>query len=194
MKLMSILLGMSLLFASGCAITEVDETADFTQYETFGWGKSKLDSDNPAFKSGLIRSNIRKTFEAEFEKKGITYSRRNPDILVSYHTYTEAKQEIPAFDNYSPSYPKWNLYPYRGDAMVGEYEPSYRYTEGTLIIDITDRKSGAHIWRGLVRGSVDDLVSLERHVARGVKAIVKKYPGNNPKANSSSLQTEGNRI
>lgn len=53
----------------------------------------------------------------------------------------------------------------------------YYYTEGTLIIDVIDAKTNEHVWRGLVKGNVTDVKALQKSIDKGVKAIIKKYPG-----------------
>jgi hypothetical protein len=53
----------------------------------------------------------------------------------------------------------------------------YYYTEGTLIIDVTDAKTKEQVWRGLVKGNVSDVGALSKTIDKAVKAIMKKYPG-----------------
>jgi hypothetical protein len=50
------------------------------------------------------------------------------------------------------------------------------FTEGTLIIDITDSKTKELVWRGTVSGNVDNVGDLEKQIRKGIKAILKKYP------------------
>lgn len=179
------LAGMLLL--GGCAVTDMSQDVNFNQYKTFGWGQAQINVSNPAYKSGLINSKIMKDIQAEFAKHGIQYSKESPDMIVSYQTFTQQKQQMSAgaygFAPYPFYYPG---YFYRGfwggPYMMGwPYMPygqsTYLVTEGTLIIDVNDAKTGEHIWRGLVKGNVTDVKNLKRSIDKGVKAILRKYPG-----------------
>lgn len=171
-----------LLLAGSCAITDMDRAADFRSYQTYTWGKPEEDVKNPLYKSDLISKNIRQTVEREFAQRGISIDKRNPDFVVSYRTYTEQKQQIrggtysgfgfPYFGRYYRFYPfgMWG-YPYGWRTPV-----EHTYTEGTLIIDITDNKTNELIWRGTVRGNVDEVSGLQKQIQKGIKAIMKKYP------------------
>lgn len=174
------------LLLGSCAVTDMSSDVDFNQYKTFGWGKAQINVNSPAYKSGLISSKIRKATKDEFEKHGLTYTKNKPDLLVSYQTFTQDKEQVSA-GYYGGRYPMmfpgmwyggwgpmWG-YPYGPYGAYGA--PMYRYTEGTLIIDITDAKTNELVWRGLVKGNVSDLSSLQKSISKGVKAIVKKYPG-----------------
>jgi hypothetical protein len=132
----------------GCAVTDFDKSVNFNQYRTFAWGKSEIKTSNPVYNSDLINKNIQATVENEFAKRGIIKS-DNAEFIVSYQTYTEKKQQ-----NYGPSYmgghPFFPLGFYRFGWGWGPWGLPYgmynsprseTVTEGTLIIDITDRKT-----------------------------------------------------
>lgn len=173
-----------LVIAGSCAITDMDRTANFNRYRTFAWGKSEVEVTNPVYNSGLITKNIKATVEKEFSKRGIVMDKKDPDFLVSYHTYTEQKQERTGGGYYGYGYPFYPMrfYPYYafgwGFPYGGwGYPPRERmYTEGTLIIDITDKQTNELVWRGTVKGNVDNVAALQKQIAKGVKAIMKKYP------------------
>jgi hypothetical protein len=177
-----IAVGMMLLLGS-CAVTDLDKSVDFNQYKTFGFSTAEVNVNNPAYKSGLISSKIRKNIISEFEKHGLVYKKNNPDLLVSYETFTTDKQQSSAFGGYMypgmmfyRGYPMMWGYPYGPYGMYGPGGGSYHYTEGTLIIDVTDAQSNEQVWRGLVKGNVSDLKVLSKSVDKGVRAIMKKYP------------------
>jgi hypothetical protein len=175
-----------MLLLGSCAVTDISQDVDFSQYKTFGWGKAEISVSSPAYKSGLISSKIRKGVKAEFERHGLVYNKKNPDLLVSYETFTKEKEQLSAggygaYPFMMPGMYYRGFYPYMWGPYMpyGAYGPgrmSY-YTEGTLIIDITDAKTKEHIWRGLVKGNVSDVKALQKSISKGVKAIMKKYPG-----------------
>jgi hypothetical protein len=179
-----VLLACLLFGMAGCAVTDVDRKVDFSRYRTFAWGESDIKIQNPVYNSGLINKNIKTTVENEFAKRGITLDRKHPDLVVSYHTYTENKQHVSAANNAYPFYGGYGFYPRFygygfgwGMPYYGGYSSmNYPYTEGTLIIDIADSRTDEVIWRGTVSGNVDNIKKLERQIEKGIKAIMKKYP------------------
>ncbi|MEI9921497.1 MAG: DUF4136 domain-containing protein [Bacteroidota bacterium] len=173
---------MTLLLGS-CAVTDINHDVNFKQYRTFGFSTADIQVSNPAYKSGLISSKIRKDVITEFEKHGLVYSKANPDLLVSYTTFTQDKQQnwsgyggYPMMMGWGWRGPMYWGYPYMGYGGYGGGYP-YHFTEGTLIIDITDAKTNEQVWRGLVKGNVNDIKALSKSIDKGVKAIIKKYPG-----------------
>jgi len=187
MKIKSInIVVVAILFTAmaGCAVTDIDRSVDFNRYKTFGWGHSEVKVNNPKYSSDLINKNIKTTVENELAKRGITVDPSDPDFLISYQTYTEKKENVsgghPFYGPYGYPlrfYPYgfgwgWGWFPFYG------YNPPrpYSFTEGTLIIDITDAKSKELIWRGTVSGKIDNMKKLQRQIEKGVRAIMKKYP------------------
>jgi hypothetical protein len=164
---------------SGCAVTDLDPSADFTQYKTFAWGKSEVDVKNPIYESDLINERIRSAVEAEFARRGIVKARNNPDFIVTYHTYTEKKKSATGPYSYRYGFYPYAYYPYAFGYGYPYWmiRPNVReYTEGTLILDIHDNRSNELVWRGSVSGNVDYVASLKKQIEKGIKAIMKKYP------------------
>ena len=172
--------GLFLFGLSGCAVTDFDRSADFTRYKTFAWGKPEVDVENPVYDSDLINDKIRQAVEAEFAKRGIVKSHRNPDFIVRYHTYTEEKESRTGGHPYSYRYHPFGYYPFAygyGYPYYWMSPPQVReFTEGTLILDIFDNRSDELVWRGAVRGNVEDVAGLRKQIGKGIKAIMKKYP------------------
>lgn len=170
-----------LMFAAGCAVTDFDRSADFTAYKTFSFGESELRIKNPVYSSGLIDKNIKNTIRNEFAKRGINYQESGGDIVVSYKTYTEEKQQSAGSPyGYGP-YPFFGYrffpYSYWGYPYYWSNQDRVKtVTEGTLIVDITDRKTNELVWRGSVGANVDDVKNLQKQIQKGIKAMLKKYP------------------
>jgi hypothetical protein len=174
--------GLLLFFLASCAVTDFDRSADFTRYRTFAWGKSEVNVKNPVHNSDLINKNIRATVENEFAKRGITRNEEAADFLVSYHTYTEQKEQTTGGNYYGYPFSPFSFYPFGfgwGWGMPYGMRTAPRMetiTEGTLIVDVTDRKTKELVWRGTVKGTVDNVSDLQRQIRKGIKAILKKYP------------------
>src|SRR5688500_13232068 len=92
-KINILLTGVLVTVLTGCAVTDIDRSANLGALKTFSWGKSEMKVENPAYKGDLIDKNIKSTIEEEFAKRGIVKETSTPDFLVSYHTYTEKKEQ-----------------------------------------------------------------------------------------------------
>jgi hypothetical protein len=138
----------------GCAITDFDQSADFTRYKTFAWGKSEIGVSKPVYDSELINKRIRNAVEEEFAKRGIVRNSNNPDFIVRYQTFTEEKKRTSGAYPYGYRFYPFGFYPY-GFGWVYPYpwmspQHTSEYTEGTLILDIIDGRSDELVWRGSV--------------------------------------------
>jgi hypothetical protein len=185
MKTINICMALAVMILLGsCAVTDFESTTDFSTYKTFGFGEPDVEVKDPAYNSGLIDARIKNAVREEFRKRGVRYEDTNPDLIVTYRTYTEDRSRTDSYGHpfmMSPyrfygwrfgywGYPGWYGwgYPYGGR--------TYDYTEGKLIIDINDRLTGEHIWRGMVSGNVTNPSNLQKQLDKAVKAILKKYP------------------
>jgi hypothetical protein len=179
------MLALTVFGLAGCAVTDVDREVDFSHYRTFAWGPSEIKVDNPEYKGGLIDKKIKAAVQEEFARRGIYLDPKHPDFVVSYHTYTEKRHD--SYDNgyYGSPYLYGPYFmPYRfgympfgfGMMPYGYGGRSYDYTQGTLIIDITDKVTDELVWRGTVKGNVEYTNKLPRQIHKGIQAILKKYP------------------
>ncbi len=148
-----------MLLLGSCAVTDVSQDVDFNQSKTFAFDKARVNVNDPAYKKRIdqfedpeeCEGGIRETRVAVFEKGSRSADKR-------YETFTQQKEQMSAsgYGNpyfgfgqfYRPFGPYMWGYPYMPYAPMGGV---YQYTEGTLIIDVTDAKSNEHIWRGLVK-------------------------------------------
>jgi hypothetical protein len=180
-----------MVILGGCASIDMDRSADFSRYKTFGWGKATVKMDNPVFSNSSISNDIKALVRKEFAKRGITFRAKNADLLVSYQAYVEKKQRSYGgtpfyyYPNYYYPYPIYPLrfysfgwYPFGFGLPYGWSDPLQNdpYTEGTLIIQVADNKTGEIIWKGSVTGIMDDVKVVHRRIEKGVRAIMKKYP------------------
>jgi hypothetical protein len=165
--------------------TDVDKTVDFSTYKTYAWLKEDIRvGNNPIYNSQLINRNIRENVEMELAGRDmrLVADTAKPDLLVSFHTYTEKKHTGylggPAY--FTGGFHRgWGYYPYGYGNWPYAWNSgfrSYTYTEGTLIIDLVDARTKQLVWRGSAEGVVDNPNGLEREIARGVHKIMKQYP------------------
>jgi hypothetical protein len=168
-----------LIGLAGCAVTDVDKTVDFNRLQTYSWGESEIKVENPLYRGDLINKRIKHAVEDEFNRIGLRKDDKHPDFLVSYKTYTEKKEQQYSNNGYYPYAPffpyRFGFYPFAYGWPYGNTR-SYTYTQGTLILDITDKATNEVVWRGSVKGNIEQTSNIEKLIRKGIKAIIKKYP------------------
>ena len=141
---------------------DYETQTDFTQYKTFAFYKTGIDK---APISDIDKRRIMRAIETELLAKGMTKS-EHPDVLVSL--FTKARTQVDVYDNWSPYY----------------YDPFHRqqiskYTEGTLFIDIIERKGKKLVWQGIGTGFLTKSMKpakREATIQKFVQQILVKYP------------------
>jgi hypothetical protein len=138
------------------------EGADFSLYKTFAWSGTQEPVSNPA---NHIR--ITRAVERELMAKGLSKSdKQPPDLRLHYFGRIEKKLKGTSrqADAYSPT------------ADVKTIVDFSRVKEGTLILELIDRKSDQVVWRGVATETVAPPDETEAQINRMVKALVQRYP------------------
>ncbi|MCC8425097.1 DUF4136 domain-containing protein [Mucilaginibacter sp. UR6-11] len=169
------------LFISGLsACTSYDyyvaglNRTNLSRYRTFAWMPPGR-SNNNATSNMAADAKIKDAATAALQSKGLTLNQRDPDLIVSYSTAVGKGTRT----YYYPEYYGGGFYPgfgfgfgYGGwGGWGGWYRPYYyaygapfiyggvgvsqeSYKEGTLIIDLIDRRTRQIVWRGFGVGEV----------------------------------------
>jgi len=158
-------------FFSACSTYNyyaVGSSSNVSKYSTFAWLPPINNTKNPYFDNDLADEKIKDQATADLESKGLRLKANNPDILVRYTIMVDNKartynEPVYAY-NYGGFAPRYGYYRggrafyygYRGPYQVYMGQDVYRvpYKEGTLIIDLVDRKTHKVIWRGYGIGEV----------------------------------------
>ena len=157
---------------AGCApITVTSFTGQGVRvdtYRTYGWadavdtgvpGDPRLDN-NPFF-----HEYLRGAIERHLVSRGYEPTVLRPDVYVHYHASTRQKVHVsdqePAADR-------------RRERRAEVYD------EGTVVIDLTDARTGALVWRGAadsgLAGAVNDQTRMEEAIERVVGRILGRLP------------------
>uniref|UniRef100_UPI003531F106 DUF4136 domain-containing protein n=1 Tax=Cupriavidus sp. WGlv3 TaxID=2919924 RepID=UPI003531F106 len=169
------------LLLSGCASvpdikTDYNRATDFSAYRTFGFVE-RPGTDRAGYES-LTTQYFKTAVQRELGARGYRYVAQSPDLLVNFNARLQEKVEV------SPApAPMMGYYGYRGGLYApwpgyGFYNDVYRYTEGTVNIDLVDRRQMKLVWEGVAVGSVDtsDKASAQQRIDRTVAQIFAKYP------------------
>jgi hypothetical protein len=181
---------------------------NLSRYRTFAWmpmahNKGKVNTNMAA------DAKIKDAATAALTTKGLNLQQRNPDLLISYSTVVGQGTRTYYYPSYYGSgfYPGWGLGfgGYGGWGWGGFYRPYYyaygapflygggltsvdqeHYKEGTLIIDLIDRRSKQIVWRGFGVGEVHrnhqkDIDDLPK-VVQGVLEQLSLAPSSAPPA------------
>lgn len=185
-----ILLSLSVAsaFFTSCSSTRVytdsNNNISFSSYKTFalldeprnipGVGKTNKQ---------IVESNLEAAIEAEMKARGYTLNEKNPDVLVTFSFSSETKTNVT----------RQPVYSYRPTiAAAGFWRPRYfvynepfvvynrvrteKYKEGTLVIDIIDKKSNKVIWHGWAEEPLKKNEKLSETLTETVKDILAEYP------------------
>lgn len=117
-----------------------DPDYQIKNYKTFDWGqKTNIEANrNPLHYNELNDKRIKSAVLEELTSRGYRLSDVNPDLIIHYHIIID-DQSVVATEPYGYFYgPYWM----RMSTHV------YRYSEGTLIIDLMDPKNNNLVWRG----------------------------------------------
>jgi hypothetical protein len=109
------------------------------------------------------------TIEKELAAKGFRQAGGGePDLLVHYHANVSQKVDVYEAD-------RAHGYCYENcEARVAEFE------QGTLVVDIVDRRTNKVVWRGWAQdtmtGVIDNQGRLEKQVDEGVTKMMRLLP------------------
>lgn len=171
---MRTILLLFLLAAFGCSQkfqvhTTVDNDYDVRLYSQYSWQPMPdIESDkNPLYYNEMNDKYIRAAVDKNLLERNFHRSEEPSDLILHYHIIERdlvISREDPAF---------YHRAPWMGTERV--YED---YTEGTLIIDIMERKSNGLVWRGLATGifnSGQPYLS-KKDIDSAIDQIFKEFP------------------
>ena len=164
--------------ATGPRITsDVDPSADFARYRTFAfYSPLAIESQGYAtLTSGRTKDAARRQMEA----RGYVYDEKSPDLWVNLHAYMQEKTDVYSTPEVDYDY----YYSYRARRYVAvpywrDRTDVYKYTEGTLNVDLVDAKRNALVWTGAAVGRVSRSRSGQEDakIDAAMAEIFNRYP------------------
>jgi hypothetical protein len=148
---------------------DYDRGANFTEYRTYAWSRGTELTDE------LNHARVVRAIDAALVAKGLARVERgvNPDVLVAYHASFDKSLEI------SGSTQGWGPFGVGGDRFgSARAQP---VLVGTLIVDISDARTGALVWRSLASSDIrptDKPASRDRKIAKATEKMFRNYPSN----------------
>lgn len=184
MKNLGIILIALVLFgvvscSSGRFHTTRVQNLDFSQYRTYGWLPPIDSLSKDYFNNDIAKHNIMTTANKEIERRGLTYSKQNPDVLFRYVTIVNNKKRLLHANAYGYGpwgwYRPWGYYGYyhySPNMLIGEEKVRF----GHIILEAIDTKSKSVIWQARGTSEVNAPERAINNLPKMVEGIMKKYP------------------
>lgn len=173
---MRYLLILLAILAVGCSQqvtvhTDYDPDYDLWTYQTFDWGeKVNIEGgQNPLYYNELNDKRIKTAVQKQLSKRGYKLSAESPELILHYHIIVK-DQSVLITEPYGYSY---------GQYWTRANTNTYSYREGTLILDLMDKKTNQLIWRGWAVTDVKDSYSpkqVEALIEEVVSKLFRKFP------------------
>ncbi|WP_316801911.1 DUF4136 domain-containing protein [Pedobacter nototheniae] len=159
-------------------------------YKTYAWIPESQTKTTSAYNNDIASDKIVDVASAEMDKRGFSMNNTAPDLLLKY-TVDVNKQNVTYND---PVYynPPARLMPrvgyYKGrhvyyytytdplPVYVGSRARHMQIKEGSIVIDIIERKTSKLIWRGWAQGEVSNPEKAINDIPMVVANIFKKLP------------------
>jgi hypothetical protein len=148
---------------------------------TYNWIVPDMKTNqNPMYSSSFSRHRVQNAFDQALAGKGLRRETQNPDLLLQFHTYTQRVRRNYYGGGGYPMMMGWGRFgwgmPYYGGYGFGGYPYSSTNTDGTLILDVVDTKTGDIIWQKAISGDVSNPNRLDKQINKGVKKLMKDFP------------------
>ena len=146
---------------------DYDRAAPFSTYKTYAWTHGSELTD------ALNHARVVRAIDAALVAKGLVRVEptASPDVLVAYHASFEKNLEITGSAQGSGPFglggDRW------GSARV---QP---VLSGTLVVDISDGRTSAIVWRSLASSDIrptDTPESRDKKIATATKKMFRNYP------------------
>ena len=150
--------------------SDSDPDLDVLVYKTYAWpARTEIESrNNPLLYNELTDKRIQKAIDLQLLGNGYAKVDSAPGLKVHYHIVVNDKT-ITLLDNpHSDSYtPYW----------LGGRD-TFRYQEGTLIVDLMDAKTCNLVWRGWAVGVIENYTTIltEKEITKAINKIFRNYP------------------
>jgi hypothetical protein len=175
-----ILVSSLLIVATACSSTRVhsdhDHEADFSSYSTWAWYTSDDAQKRPtAGTSNIVDGRIRRAMQENLIAKGYEpASAESADLLVTY--YASLSSQLRMYSTYW-GYGWGGYWPYGYSYWPGWGTTTvYPYHEGTIIVDIVDRRIDQLVWRGVITRALKKKSSSEEQISEAMHRVMEGFP------------------
>lgn len=173
--------------------SEKTKDIDYKKYKTYAWMATKDTAYTKLAAKKQVEAALAAAVIQQLSKRGMTLDTLNPDCLFTYtlvlnktYQYGETPPPVYAPQSQPGDAPgQYGMY-YYVPASTAYYNPDLyqgsmkvtTFRDGTLVIDMIDRKENKIIWRTSASGKVDerDRQGVRPTVNEIVPIMFKKFP------------------
>ncbi|WP_127845307.1 DUF4136 domain-containing protein [Psychroflexus aestuariivivens] len=190
------ILGILLISCGSSVKTVRPNKADLSKYDTYAYlPNASLEMKNLPNENDYLNSFMIETINDEMKESGYTLDRDNPDLLVLVSVSTDLavkRKNEPVYARFpygnavaaTPISPFYQSFYYRGwhnwyypGGVIGYTTDTYSYEEGTVVVDLIDRKTKQSVWKGRTSEPILNQTKTEA-VIDAINDIFKNYPLN----------------
>ena len=156
--------------------TDYDKATAFGKYRTYSLAPAANGRTLSPTSEAALRGSLRSSLAA----RGLTETSGRGNLSVVRHVFTQEKVEVNQYTDWGYGYGAWPYrYGYYGfwPGMPRTYTDVTQYTQGTLVLDFVDTKTGKLVFRGVGRAIVGSPETNARRIQEAVEKIVSAYPG-----------------
>ncbi len=168
------------LLLAGCSSsrlisTEKADNTDFSSYQTFDFYKVQTSGDTDSQKYNESIEKLENAIAIKLQKFGYLLTKTNPDLNINIGIVIREEVQTRQTDirTDAPRYIGQRRYSWKSQEVE-----TGRYREGTVTVDLVDRKQNKLVWQGVIQDVIPEKNSrLEKTIKKGVDKLFKDYPG-----------------
>jgi hypothetical protein len=169
------------ILLAGCATLKVesqsDPKADFAAYKTYAWDPtppSKEEADAMQYPEAVAM--VRQAVDRELAARGLKLVEGDQaDLMAAAHGHGKNRLVVLDSGYKQATGPLGYSGPLTGAPTVSINDARV-YRDGTLILDLVDRRTGAVVWRGTASDTVTEPSQVKAVVDGAVKRMLADYP------------------
>lgn len=185
---LSILAGILLVGCGPKVDTNKRTAKSLNSYESYAFLPNQDTIQTSVYDNAQVNEIVIDEIRQNMQDLNYRLDRNQPDLLVYYHLMLDEEMAVnanPVYTNYSYYRPGFYVGPYYRNYAYNNYFTVPRiagnsvqqvpYKEGTIVIDLIDRRTNEIVWRG----KAEDVVSpgnLNEELRTYVNAIFDRLP------------------
>ena len=139
-----------------------DPQADFSKFKTFTIREGTIAAKAPDLNNPLVRKKVDEAIRTQLAAKGLREVTNQADLVVTYRLGSAERREVETFP-------------------VGRWGrrrriERYKFTEGTLVVDLTAREPRDLVWRGVYRDDENNPSKISEKLPNDIKKLFSEYP------------------
>lgn len=188
LQVLASIVAIAVIYSCSTQVKTVNpESTNLENYQTYAYLPNSSIEGNKS-NSGGVSKMVIKTVKMNLQNAGYQLETKNPDLLVLISSKKNAeisKDSDPVYAAYpyatngTAINPYYANYYYTGyqtfGNILGYNTDTYSYQEGTVVIDLVDRKTRKTVWKGMTSQSLVNETDLEAQKEM-VNQIFSKFP------------------